>query len=216
MRRTTLIAYGGAALLAAVMGCGGAVVDAADSGPGGALHDAQSEAAADASLQDCFGGCLCFAADACPANFLPNSENDAEGSEASTALPACQWPASLNDGGRGACSVGRAYVECSYPEGFSCAGGPGGSGGGSSGGGVTQLCISDDPTSCPGCESINGPATCTNKCAPNEYVVSCGGLPPFPAAGGPPDVVYQQAPAGCVPVIPEGTAGNVYSCCPCE
>jgi hypothetical protein len=113
---------------------------------------------------------------------------------ASTTLLACQWPASLNDAGPGACTVGRAYVVCSYP----------------SGGG--ELCISDDPTSCPGFSST----ACTNKCAPNEYAVSCGGPPPGPTAdGGAPAFTYQEAPAGCVSVgFTPG--GNEYSCCPCE
>jgi hypothetical protein len=123
----------------------------------------------------------------------------------------CHWPASLNDAGPGACAVGRAYVSCSYPTGVSCEGG----GGASSKSGVSMGCISDDPTSCEGCGSTSGAATCKSICAPNEYAVSCGG-PPHPSNdGGPDEFVYQQAPANCrdVGVTP---GGNQYSCCPCE
>jgi hypothetical protein len=136
---------------------------------------------------------------------------DAGASKASDALSTCEWPASLNEAGPGACRVGRAYVECKYPSGVSCDGGLGGS----SPGGLTMLCISDDPTSCQGCDSISGPSTCTNMCAPNEYAVSCGGPPLISSDGGFDNFAYQQAPANCVGVA--GTAaGNEYSCCPCE
>jgi hypothetical protein len=131
----------------------------------------------------------------------------------SAATPsACHWPASLDDAGPGACTVGRAYVECVYPSGVSCEAG----GGAFSPGGLTMGCISDDPTSCTGCASTAGAATCTDKCGPNEYAVSCGG-PPHPPSGdgGSDDFVYQQAPSNCVDI--GGTpGGNVYSCCPCE
>jgi hypothetical protein len=123
----------------------------------------------------------------------------------------CHWPASLDDAGPGACSVGRAYVECVYPSGVSCEAG----GGAFSPGGVTMGCISDDPTSCTGCASTAGAATCTDKCAPNEYAVSCGGPPHFSVDGGPDDFVYRQAPSNCVD-IGATPGGNVYSCCPCE
>src|SRR3984957_216292 len=124
----------------------------------------------------------------------------------------CHWPASLDDAGPGACSVGRAYVECIYPSGVSCEGGPAAF----SPGGVTMGCISGDPTSCTGCASTAGAATCTDKCAPNEYAVSCGRPPPPPSDdGGADDFVYQQAPSNCVDVAAT-PGGNVYSCCPCE
>jgi hypothetical protein len=124
-------------------------------------------------------------------------------------LPACAWPANLADAGPGACRVGRAFVECTYSSGVVCEGGAGVSF-------ATMACISDDPTSCSGCGSIAGAATCTSMCAPNEYAVSCGGPPHFPSSDGSLDgFMYQQAPANCVGV--GGTpAGNEYSCCPCE
>jgi hypothetical protein len=55
--------------------------------------------------------------------------------------------------------------------------------GASSPGELTMGCISEDPTSCSGCVSTAGAATCTNMCAPSEYAVSCGG-PPHPPSGG--------------------------------
>jgi hypothetical protein len=133
-------------------------------------------------------------------------------SEASTAPSTCQWPASLNDAGPGACSVGRAYVKCTYPTGVSCEGGEGAS---SRQGGLTMLCISDDLTSCSGCGSTAGTATCTDLCAPNEYGLSCGGPPHFNPDGGGDNFTYQEPPANCVGM--GGTpAGNGYYCCPCE
>jgi len=126
-----------------------------------------------------------------------------------SALGQCPWPASLNDAGPGACTVGRAFVECSYPSGVVCDGGLGASGGS----GITMLCISDDPTSCSGCASTAGAATCKNRCAANEYAVSCGG-PPIPSPDGSFSDDYQAPPHGCVGagVTPGGSA---FSCCPC-
>jgi hypothetical protein len=141
----------------------------------------------------------------------PSAGDDAGHSQPTTALPACHWPASLDDAGPGACGVGRAYVKCTYPSGVSCEAG----GGASSPGGLTMLCLSDDPTSCAGCVSIAGAATCTDMCAPDEYAVSCGGPPQFSNDGGSGDFAYQEPPANCVGV--GGTpAGNAYFCCPCE
>ena len=139
------------------------------------------------------------------------SESATGKSEASTAPSTCQWPASLNDAGPGACSVGRAYVKCTYPSGVNCEAG----GGASSPEGLTMLCISDDPTSCSGCGSTAGAATCTDMCAPNEYALSCGGPPHFNPDGGVDNFTYEQPPANCVGM--GGTpAGNGYYCCPCE
>jgi hypothetical protein len=115
-------------------------------------------------------------------------------------LPACAWPANLADAGPGACRVGRAFVGCTYPSGVICEGGTGASF-------PTMACISDDPTSCSGCGSIAGAATCTNMCAPNEYAVSCGGLDNFE---------YQQPPATCVRVGGVTPGGSGFYCCPCE
>ena len=101
----------------------------------------------------------------------------------------CTWPAALNDAGPGACGVARALLYCSYPSGAGCS------------------CLSDDPTTCPGCGPSTG-ATCTSKCAANEYATSCGGPPSS-------NVTYQGLPASCHSV--GGTpGGNLYGCCPCE
>jgi len=114
--------------------------------------------------------------------------------DAASAAGQCHWPESLNDAGPGACAVGYAYVDCRFPSGAGC------------------LCISNDPTSCPGCGPGSG-ATCENRCASNEYAVSCGGPPRLLPDGG--FASYQQAPDACVGIA--GTpGGNLYSCCPCE
>jgi hypothetical protein len=123
---------------------------------------------------------------------------DSSTRDSAAATQACRWPESLNDAGPGvrACGVGRAFVECTYPSGAGCG------------------CISDDPTSCPGCGPASG-ATCRSRCAPNEYAVSCGGPPALPLPDGSFASLYQDAPDACVGVA--GTpAGNLYSCCPCE
>jgi hypothetical protein len=145
------------------------------------------------------------------------SDSGGEAATASTTADAspvtygpCSWPASLNDGGPGACTVGRAYVTCSYPVGVTCEGGLGASGGQ---GGIEMGCISDDPTSC-GCTSTSGAATCRNMCAPNEYAVSCGGPPHFDEDGSS-NFAYQETPDGCVGVGAT-PGGNAYSCCPCQ
>lgn len=122
---------------------------------------------------------------------------DTNSQDAAAAVRACRWPESLNDAGPGirACAVGRAYVECSYPSGAGCG------------------CISNDPTTCPGCGPATG-ATCHSQCAANEYAVSCGGPPALLPDGGIGDP-YQDAPAACT-VIAGTPAGNSYSCCPCQ
>lgn len=122
----------------------------------------------------------------------------------------CNWPANLNDGGPGACSVGRAYVECMYPLGVECEGGTGAS----SPSGLTQGCLSNDPTRCSGCSSTSGTATCKSQCAPDQYAVSCGGPPMFSPNGGI-GFDYQAPPDGCVGIA-STPGGNTYSCCPCE
>jgi hypothetical protein len=123
----------------------------------------------------------------------------------------CSWPASLYDAGPGSCTAGRAFVSCSYPVGVTCEGGLGGAVGS---GGLDMGCISDDPTSCAGCTSISGIATCHDMCGPDQYAVSCGGPPHFDEDGGS-NFTYQEAPDGCVGVGAT-PGGNAYSCCPCE
>ncbi len=149
-----------------------------------------------------------------------DGSQSSEPTQPSKSSAQCNWPAYLDDGGPGTCTVGRAFVECQYPVGVVCEGGPSASGGGEgpSGpvSGLTQLCISSDPTSCSGCSSSTGTATCTNKCAPTQYAVSCGG-PPVPSLpdGGQVTWTYQNPPEGCVGV--GGTpGGNGYYCCPCQ
>ena len=121
----------------------------------------------------------------------------------------CRWPDNLNDAGPGvrACQVGRAFLQCIYPSGVAC--------GAISSGPLTELCISDDPTSCPNCRPLPSGATCTDQCAPGHYAVSCGGPPLFPLPDSGAAPVYQDTPIGCTTagVTP---AGNTYSCCPCQ
>jgi hypothetical protein len=132
-------------------------------------------------------------------------------SDASSQLPACSWPSPV-DAGPGACRVGRAYVGCTYPSGVTC---DDGSTYTSTPGGVTMLCVSDDPTSCPGCRPISGTATCKSKCAPEQYAMSCGGPPRFTSDGGFDNSYYQQSPDVCTLLAPT-PSGMGFWCCPCE
>ncbi|HVU03694.1 MAG TPA: BPTI/Kunitz domain-containing protein [Polyangiaceae bacterium] len=69
-------------------------------------------------------------------------------------------------------------------------------------GGATELCMSDDPSHCPGDDPGSN---CRNACKPSEYVAACGGVGPgnIPAP-----------PAGCrsAGAVPAGIA---FYCCPC-
>ncbi|HEX8791645.1 MAG TPA: hypothetical protein VF765_11895 [Polyangiaceae bacterium] len=103
---------------------------------------------------------------------------------------ACNPPYGFPEAGAGmvACTVGKAYVKCTSASGGGC------------------LCISDDPTQCPGCGASNG-FTCTNSCSPGSLGVSCGG----PGPNGP---SYQSLPTGCTNI--GYTPGGVeLACCPC-
>ena len=127
------------------------------------------------------------------------------------AMGQCRWPSDLYDGGPGACRVARAYVQCVYPSGVECEGGVGAS---SPSGSLTMGCLSDVATSCSGCTSTSGAASCTSLCAATEYAISCGG-PPRPLPDGGFGVDYQEPPDACTGA--GGTpAGNAYFCCPCE
>jgi hypothetical protein len=136
---------------------------------------------------------------------------DANGGYPADAYGQCSWPAGLYDGGPGVCTVGRAYVSCSYPVGVTCEGGVGAFGGN---GGIDMGCISADPTSCSGCTSTSGAATCQSMCAPDEYALGCGGPPHFVADGASP-FAYQEPPDACT-FVAATPGGSTYSCCPCE
>ena len=131
--------------------------------------------------------------------------------DASSQLPACMWPSPV-DAGPGACGVGRAYVECTYPAGVACDSGLTYT---SPNGGVTMLCLSDDATGCPGCHPIAGTATCKNICAPGQYAMACGGPPKLALDGGYDQTYYQEPPSVCALVRPT-PSGVGYWCCPCE
>jgi hypothetical protein len=105
------------------------------------------------------------------------------------ALTLCPHPASLDDGGPGACTIGRASLTCTLPSGVGCG------------------CVSDG-TSCDDCGPGSG-ATCQNQCNDNEYAAACGG-PPRPDAS----TSYASPPPGCRSIAPT-PAGVVFYCCPC-
>lgn len=109
-------------------------------------------------------------------------------------VPGCPRSASVADAGPGVrvCQVGKELIWCGTATSGGCAS------------------ITDDGGAA--CTRPPG-TTCMNACAPGEYSLSCGGLPPLPGSGGP--VSYQHAPAECRgagPVLDEFT---LY-CCPCQ
>jgi hypothetical protein len=123
----------------------------------------------------------------------------------------CSWPTYLDDAGPGACHVGRAFVQCTYSSGVVCDGGPSVY----SPAGLDMGCLSEDPTSCAGCVSTSGPATCHDVCPLDQYAVSCGGPPLVSPDGSVVTPQYQDPPDACVGVGVT-PAGNGYYCCPCN
>jgi hypothetical protein len=118
------------------------------------------------------------------------------GGDASDAAPGSCAAASA-----GTCSTARAYLSCTN-------------------GGVTEGCLSDDLTKCPGTEMVsggfrsadgavtesNGPLVCQNQCASNEYGSECGSVGPSGHGGQP------AARCRTMGITPGGTE---FLCCPC-
>jgi hypothetical protein len=104
-----------------------------------------------------------------------------------SALPECSWSSSLNDAAPGACTAARALVTCTEAN------------------GEGSFCLSNDALTCSG---TGAGATCQDKCAPNQYAVSCGQV-------GPSDSGDATPPANCSPGLftPGGVA---FYCCPCS
>jgi len=66
-----------------------------------------------------------------------------QGNLQSSSVAECHHAAGVDDGGPGACAVGRAYLQCSLPSGTQC------------------LCVTNDQ-SCEGCGPGSG-ATCQDQ-----------------------------------------------------
>jgi hypothetical protein len=138
-----------------------------------------------------------------PAAVEAGSALDASSLDASSQLPACSLPTPV-DAGADACLIGRFHLQCTYPAGVAFGDGSTFT---SPNGPVRDLCVSDDPTGCPGSHPISGVATCESKCAPDQYAISCGG---------PPDQgYYQEPPDTCVLATPT-PSGVGFWCCPCQ
>ena len=135
---------------------------------------------------------------------------DASPVDVSSEAPVCAWPTPV-DAGPGACRVGRFHLECHFPEGATCDSGQSYTGTG----GVRMLCVSDDPTSCPGCHPTSGTVTCTSMCAPNQYATSCGGPPRLAVDGGGIDPDYYQEPPAVCSLVTPTPSGMGFWCCPC-
>jgi hypothetical protein len=77
------------------------------------------------------------------------------------------------------------------------------------GSGITETCVANDATSCPGSDPIVGnSAVCRNLCAANEYGLSYGGVGPLAP---PPSIAL---PAACKLGLPT-PGGTAFYCCPC-
>ena len=129
-----------------------------------------------------------IAAVALAAGLLAGCHDGASSTENTLAL--CSHPASLDDAGPGACTIGRAALTCTLPSGGGCG------------------CVSNGTSCDDACGPASG-ATCQNHCNDNEYAVACGGPPRTDAS-----TSYASPPPGCrgVEFTP---AGLVFYCCPC-
>jgi hypothetical protein len=106
---------------------------------------------------------------------------------------ACGRAPGLLDGGADAgevCASARAQVECALSN------------------GDTELCLSDDPSTCPGTVPMAGVTRthCFDRCAASEYGATCAGGPSHAAPSPPPGCTS----LGAVP------AGATLYCCPCQ
>jgi hypothetical protein len=128
-----------------------------------------------------------------------------------TQPPVCARPTPI-DAGRAACGVGRYHLDCLYPAGVACDDGTTFTGTG----GARMLCVSDEPTGCSGCHPISGTATCESKCAPDQFVMACGGPPVLALDGGDYDRGYYQAPPAQCTLTTPTPSGVGYYCCPCQ
>jgi hypothetical protein len=117
---------------------------------------------------------------------------DAGAAKDATPPTACPMLASLNstDAAHVGYTAARVLLTCAY----------------AGGGGV---CVSNDPTACPGFGSVGGDSvSCSNTCTADEYGLGYGGVGPLAA---PPSI---DLPVGCR--LGEPTPGGVaFYCCPC-
>ncbi len=158
---------------------GAAIFDGSLSADGGAQTDAAEATDGTASAED-----------AALVDGAALADGATQGDAAAQGDGQCLRSQALADAGPmvTACTVGNAFVECTFDGGASCE------------------CISDDPTTCAGCGLADAGATCRSMCASNQYAISCGG-----SSGG----SFQAAPSGCVGSA-SSPEGSEYYCCPCQ
>jgi hypothetical protein len=190
-------------LLGCLLGCGGRIL------PGSEIEaaaDASGDATArvDGSVAEGGGDGRASPDDAGDARSSQggfpdggDAGNPNDGAPGSLACPGSSIVANPGPG-VSACTLASTLFACTYASGDLC------------------VCLSNDPAGCPpgGCPAGG---SCTSLCAPNEFALYCGGLPPIPAPDGAPPayVTYQQAPAACVQAGPTVSEGETV-CCPCE
>ncbi|MEO7035566.1 MAG: hypothetical protein ABI548_16690 [Polyangiaceae bacterium] len=125
----------------------------------------------------CSGPQLTYAPDASMAGAPDNG-----GSEGADL---CNLPKNSNSSPIGSCLSAAKFVDCTFD----------------SGAGVG--CLSNGATTCDGADG----ATCVDKCASDQFAISCGGPP---AMG----VTYEDVPANCE-VAANTPGGKAYACCSC-
>ena len=130
---------------------------------------------------------------ACSSGASLNTDGAAEAGReaAATSLPACTWPAALDDpdAGRGSCHPARALLSCDSTA------------------GVFEECASDNLDHCADDSATPAIAfTCHDRCGLNEYAAVCGSIGPGPIS---------DPPAGCHTQL-ASPGGTVSYCCPCQ
>ena len=148
-------------------------------------QDARMDAMAECTVDsDC---ATLTAAPACSGGrCISNAGQDAEPAGAgTTTLPACTWPSERQKGAaaRTTCAPSRAYVSCTLS------------------GGVTEHCLSDTATSCPGVPPFD---PCKDECRSEEYAVACGGV-----GSGP----IPEPPADCRAIPPNSSGLPSHHAC---
>lgn len=115
-----------------------------------------------------------------------NGNTTSDTTIAKSNLPACTWSALLDadPGSRDHCHASRRSLECTLTNGNG------------------EECTTDGEPKCPDATD----ATCKDYCAPDEYVVACGGVGPRPIPDPP-------SPCRFVFGVPAGVG---FYCCPAD
>lgn len=111
-----------------------------------------------------------------------------------TLLPACAWPADLDDGGTN-WQTDRAFTGCAVS-------------------GGAALCLSDGLTDCLG-DPLTSAAHCVDFCAADQYAVSVPTSPVFLSDGGLGARLSPNLPSTCTDPAENPSSDFFVMCCPC-